>query len=583
MIEYFGLCAAVEAAASALDAATADPVLAVIAAELRAALDSDPDTARLGACVGPLLAQVASGDELDILRRAHGLWQQGLTTAEDLNTARVEFELALARDDLPNAVQVLQMGLDRLARLHGTVKGLIAEGKALQAEVTTLSHLPPHARQVDVPSIGWGWADAFAGRRGLAFVEAMFGGAVDERGRAFAVGALAGYSGHVAGSAFLGAVVGGPRRLHRFRDRLARNALGIWLRREAGTPGTAELAQRLRFDARDEPLLPADLAAQLAAALSAAYPSRPAPDLGVGYGRMLEHLDLLGAFRLPSPPQPPPIVPSAAGAEAGPTEFQTFDQPQDGTDFTVGLGPETNHDSPGMSSQKKAQGDVCLYILLLIATVGLAYLIWCIGRLTTDKKCGIEDFVGAASPEEPDPTAPQANQQMLETLREPAKANHILSDIYQLQLRIWQAFAAARSFLTVCGLLYPEDSELAQPLWAQFVSPPVPGLWPRSEVPGGEDSYATPPTTPTEDPPAEPPFPDRGPGWLLHTDLVDNESTVSEVVIGALRTLTARPQERINLDLDADRGRLHPAWAVIAGTSIADQPLAVDILTYEAE
>jgi hypothetical protein len=582
LIEYHGLCSAVVATASALDAATDDPALAESAAELRASLDAVPEVARLGACLGPLLEQVESGAELDLLRRAHGLWQRGLATAEDLNTARVEFELALARDDLPDAVQVLQMGFDRLARLHGTVKGLIAEVKALQGELTTLDHLPPHPRQADVPSASWGWGDAFAGRRGLAFVAAMLEGAQDERGRAFATGALSGYAGHVAGSAFLGTVVGGPRRLHRFRDRLARNALGVWLRREAGTPETGELAAQLRFDARDEPVLPPDLAAQLAAALGAADPSRPAPDLELGYRRILEHLDLLGAFRLPPPPAPPPIVPAPAGEASGPTEFQTFDQPQDGTDITVGMGPETNHESPGMSSQKKAQGDICGYILLLIATAGLAYLIWCIARLTEDKKCGIEDFLGASSPDAPDPTAPQATQQKLEKLREPSKANHILSDVYQLQLRLWQAFAAARSFLTVCGLLYPEESELVQPLHAQFLSPPAPGAWPRREAPGAVDTYATPPTTPTEDPPAAPPYPDRGPSWLLHAGLADNESTISEVVIGALRALEG-PDDRINLDLDADRGRLHPAWTIMAGTSIADQPLAVEILTYEAE
>lgn len=589
MIEYKGLCCAVEATASALDAATSDAALAERAAELRASIELEPAAARLGACVGPLLEQVRSDAELDLLRRAHGLWQRGVATAEELNTARVEFELALARDDLPDAVQVLQMGLDRLVGLHGTVGRLIAEVKALQGEVTTLAHLPAHPRQADLPSAGWGWSDAFAGRRGDAFVAAMLDGAGDERGRAFATGALAGYAGHVAGSGFLGAVVGGPRRLHRFRDRLARNALGAWLRRETGAPDTGALAQELRFEAREEPVLPPDLAAQLAAALAAAYPSRPAPDLALGYRRMLEHLDLLGAFRLAPPPAPPPIVPASADGAAGAigaTDFQTFDQPQDGTDLTVGMGPETDHDSPGMSSQKKAQGDVCAYILLLIATVGLAYLVWCIARLIDDKKCGIEDFVGASSPDPPDPRAPQASQQTLETLREPSKANHILSDIYQLQLRLWQAFAAARSFLTVCGLLYPEETELAQPLHAQFLSLPAPAPWPLREAAGAEDSYATPPATPPEDPPAPRPFPDnRGPSWLLHAGLADNEATISEVALSTLRGLVARrpPTEWLNLDLDSDRGRLHSAWTARAGTSIHDQPLAVEILAYEEE
>jgi hypothetical protein len=414
----------------------------------------------------------------------------------------------------------------------------------------------------------------------------MLGAAAGERGHAFALGTLAGYAGHVAGSAYLGAVVGGPRRLHRFRDRLARNTLGTWLRREAPTPDTSELAHRLRLDARDEAVLPADLKTQLETALGAAFPSRQTPDLDLGYRRMLEHLDLLGAFRLPPPPEPPPIVPALAAGAPGPIEFQTFEQPENppvGCDFTIALGPETDHESPGVSSQKEAQGSVCLYLLLLIFTAGVAYLLWCIGRQTTDKKCGIEDFLGAASPEEPDPTAPQATQQMLEVLREPAKTNHVLGDVYQLELRIWQAFAAARSFLIVCGLVYPDDVELAQPLHGQFLAPPAPGPWPRQQAPDAAASYVTPPTTPPESPPAATPYPTRGPGWLLHVDLVDNASTISEVVIGAVRDLSVRPEERHNLDLDADRGRLHRSWSVVEGTSIRDQPLSVQILSYEAE
>ena len=579
MIEYNGLCSAVEATASALDAATGDPLLADTAAELRASLDVEAEVARLGACVGPLLAHAASGAELDLLRRARDLWQRGLATAEGLHTARVEFELSLARDDLPDAVQVLQMGFDRLAGLHHKVKALVAEVEAFRNDVTTLAHLPPHPRQADVPSAGWGWADAFAGRRGLAFVAAMLDGAQDERGRAFATGALAGYAGHVAGSHFLARWCAAPGGCTASATVLhgTRSASGSGARREA--PTTGELSQQLRFDAPDEPALPGDLAAQLGAALGAAYPSRPGPDLELGYRRMLEHLDLLGSFRLPPPPAPPPIVPAGPGGLAGPTEFQTFGQPQEGSGGTVGLGPETDHESPGMSSQKKAQGNVCGYLLLLIITVGIAYLIWCIGRATVDKKCGIEDFLGASSPDPPDPTAPQATQQKLEKLREPSNANHILGDVYQLELRVWQAFAAARSFLTVCGLLYPEESELAQALYKQFLVAPAPGPWPLREAPDAEDTYATPPTTLPEDPPAAVPFPDRGPAWLLHSGLADNESTISEVVIGVLRAA----DERVNLDLDSDRGRLHPAWTSAAGTSITDQPLAVELLGYEAE
>ena len=60
MNEYFGLCPAVDESTSALAAAAVEPALAVIAVELRAALDSDLDTIRIGACVGPFLVHIAS-------------------------------------------------------------------------------------------------------------------------------------------------------------------------------------------------------------------------------------------------------------------------------------------------------------------------------------------------------------------------------------------------------------------------------------------------------------------------------------------------------------------------------------------
>jgi hypothetical protein len=41
--------------------------------------------------------------------------------------------------------------------------------------------------------------------------------------------------------------------------------------------------------------------------------------------------------------------------------------------------------------------------------------------------------------------------------------------------------------------------------------------------------------------------------------------------------------ERVNLDLDSDRGHLHPAWTVAAGTSIGDQPLTIAILPFEEQ
>lgn len=583
MLEYHGLGAAMKATAGTLEAAQANPLIAQPAADLAEGIRDDSDAAYLGAFVGPLLAlSGAEPLELDLLRRAGALWRRGLKLAEELNTARIEFELSLARTDLPEALDVLQMGLNRLAGLHAPVKAIRDEVEALRAEIDKLDHIPRHPRQSDEPSSDWGWADLFAGRRGLAFVEAMIEEAQDRRGRAFAAGALAGYAGHVAGSAWLGSVVGGPRRLHRFRDRLARNTMGAALHDMAGTPEIGELGSRMSFEGREGPLFPPDLLAQLTAALEVAYPGRAVPDLAEAHQRLVEHLELLASFAVPAPPEPPPVV--GDQSQAATIETQTFGQPDDPIPGgTVALGTDTDHDSPGISSQKDASGNVCIAVAVLIVTLGIAYLIWCIGRLTDEKKCGIEDFIEALSPDPPDPRAPQATQQMLETLREPERANHILSDIYQLELKVWQAFAAARSFLLVCGLIYPDAGERKLALFKQFLSLPADPVWPHREDPAaGGGSYARRPTTPAEDPALPLPYPDRSLDWLLHVGL-DNEASFGEVVLSALRGLRGNGEDRVNFDLDADRWRLHPAWGLVPGDSIADQPLAVVVLPFEEQ
>src|SRR5690606_39584271 len=83
--------------------------------------------------------------------------------------------------------------------------------------------------------------------------------------------------------------------------------------------------------------------------------SRRLPDRALGFGRMVEHVELLDSCRVPPPPEPPPLVPVAEGS-GGTSEFQTFDQPEDPNGPTIVLSPETDHSAPGVSSQKKAQG-----------------------------------------------------------------------------------------------------------------------------------------------------------------------------------------------------------------------------------
>lgn len=237
MIEYHAHVAAVAAAQDALSIMN-DPEDSPEEAErLRHAAEQNVPLAWLGACIDALVTFADSdGLELDLLTKAGGLWRRALALYEEFRTARIEFELALLRDDIENPLEVLNMGIDRLRGVRNAALGMQAELDAIRAEVSSLRHIPAHQRQADQPSTSWGLGDAFIGRRSWAFVRAMFADAGDDRLTALAVGALAGYAGNIAGSAYLGHEVGGPRRLHRFRDRLARNTLGAWMHDQAATP-----------------------------------------------------------------------------------------------------------------------------------------------------------------------------------------------------------------------------------------------------------------------------------------------------------------------------------------------------------
>lgn len=592
MLEYHAHIASLDAAKAAV-LAMGDPELSNALAETKEALDQHAAIAQLGCCLDALVTFAESDEqELKLLRQAGDIWQRGLKIYSDLETARLEFELSLVRTDLLDAVNVLQLGINRLYDLSQDCGKLIQEIQALHDAISPLDHLRPHPRQSDLPSPDWTWGDAFLGRRTFALVQSLSAHAGDARGRAFAMGALGGYAGNVAGSAFLGAVVGGPRRLHRYRDRLARNSLGSWMHKHAGTPSPSELAHILLLDGnRDAPALPADLAMQLRSALAGAYPSRPLPDLDLGYRRLLEHLELLDRFRMPEPPEPP-IVPLSTDGSIQPSTFNDDflgnDNGSVGNSGTPSGPPDITADplNPGPSNSKKSNGDACLAILAVLGMFAgvtfVIFLIWCIDRRIREKDCSPGEFLDASS-DPPDPRDPPITQNELQILREPENCGELLQNVFELQMRLWQAFEHARSFLAVTGLIYPPPETLAQPLQRQFLVSRSDLLWPRREDSKAAETYHRYPATPTEQPAIKEVFPaDRQPDWLLHSDLVDNTFTVAQIAVEAFRAMHG-PDSSFNLDQDADRGYHHPCWSVSPGTSIIDPVLSVDLLDFDEE
>jgi hypothetical protein len=592
MLDYHAHIAALNAANSSVLAMN-EPQLAQAQAAAADALDQHPDIARLGSLLDAILFHGESdGLELELLRKASKLWERSLKIYNDLETAKIEFELSLVRTDLPDAVNVLQLGINHLYDVSQACGEVIKELKAMHDAIAPLDYLKPHPRQSDKPSSEWSWGDAFLGRRTFALVRSLFANANNARSTAFAMGALGGYAGNTAGSAFLGSVVGGPRRLHRFRDRLARNTLGAFMHQHGATPPLAELSELLRLGGdHHTPALPQDLANQLRTALGEAYPSRMLPNLDLGYQRMLEHLQLLSGFRMPDPPQPP-TMPLSADGSIQPTTFDDgFSDPASPPDVSIGGPPDPMVGGgagldPGPSSSKSSAGGACLAVLLAIGIfIGVTFVIfaiWCLDRRLREKDCDPGDFLDTANPP-PDPRDPAVTHAELTVLREPENCGRLLQNVFQLQMRLWQGFESARAFLTVTGLIYPTAEAMGQQLHRQFLQPRETSAWPRREDPQADKNYHRYPTTPPEQPAIAEVFPSfRPPEWLLHPDPVDNEFAVAQIAIEAFRAVHDLDAP-FNLDGDADRAHHHPCWSVSPGTSIADPVLSVDLLLFEEE
>jgi hypothetical protein len=594
MIEYHMHIAGVDASRQALYAAAQDANVAERANGLAAAIEQHRELAWLGSVIDALVFHAGSETETVLLSKCAKAWSKAVALYDELKTARIEFELALLRDDIENPVQVAQMGFDRLVRAQHASSAMLAELKGLQEEVATAPHLPSHARQADKPSSEWLAGDAFLGRRSLAFVQAMLARAGDSRGLALAAGAVAGLAGNVAGSAYLAHAVGGPRRLHRFRDRLARNTLGAWAHAQKETPASGEIASEILRGASapggDREELAPDLAAQIASAFADAYPTRPPIDVPNAFKRMIEHLSLLEAFGLPALPESPPLIePAGGGLMPIETGSQGDIQPLDASQGGQPLGPlEPIPAPPGDTGQDKSStpkgGCGALAFLAALLVAALVYLIWCIVRATEDKNCDpgdlLDDLVGDDDTVEAELEVDEAK---LALMRKPERASHLFQEIYQTQLTYWQALEAAKRALIVNGLIYPETNDLGLKLHKQFLDAFSVGGWPRRGSPATDEAPQAYPMTPTEEPQAPSPFPNHGPVLLFAAEL--NEPTIAAATRAALLALAdlTRLEGHGNPDLDADRGWRHLCWGLVPGGSIVDVPLTVAILPYGSE
>jgi hypothetical protein len=570
MIDYFSHVSALRVYLSALASAPPpDPAHPQDVATALTDAGTEPGGAMLGALTDHLLqySQAETSVEIDILQNAAALFQQGVDVYDQLSTVRSSMEASLTAPNAPGALTAYNAALEGLFTIEANVQNLRNQIEAFQANFSG-TWMAPVGQQEDAPVPQWAWRDVFLARRTTAFVANTQGLATTARQRAFAVGALAGATGNLLGSGYLNSVVGGPRRSHQLRHRLAAYSTGAWLRdNEPQTAGTlSSIRAALSFGQAGTPALPSDLKTLIETALKKTYPSGTAalPDLDTGYSNLLKHLQLLDDFTLP--PVPPPVNNTLTNRILA-FNLGTLWWPDNTNPGGSGFG--TNF--PGIGPHESA-GDVCLTLL--------AWLLWPPSSvIALDNAAG----GGQGAP------SPDTSEEGLQTASQSATGLQAFGFVYALQTSAWDALAAARTALVLRGLLYPGPGDLSNPTFAQFVQIPVISQYPLLSMPSSDDG-TSPPTSALEQPGTPP-----SPYSTSTSPLVFLTGHPTYSVSALAPTLwvdfiehpgTAHRSKNWpgsgNFDLDSDRGFQALCWRLAPGSTITSQPVNIVVLNFNA-
>ncbi|GAB4079971.1 hypothetical protein GCU67_00720 [Modestobacter muralis] len=591
MLDYHAHSVALDEFTATLSAATfPDPDVEGARERAVQAVADEPGGALLGAFVHHLVAHAASdGAELDLLRRAADLWSRGRAACDRLGTIRADLETAMADPGDPGAADRLNTATVRAQELANEAIGIDHEVDELRAAALEFPHLPPHPRQSGRDTDVWGWGDLQLARRTDAVVRSLMRRAEDTGTLGFAVGVAGAYGASATGSAYLAHAVGGPRRLHRHRDRLARNTVGAALAAQhpaARTP--TAMAASLGAE------LPAAIEQALQDALGEAFDltrTQPVPDLRLGHRRLVEHLQLLDRFDLPAAPAPPAQVwlarlysdPGNPPPSLRPQDVDVVGQ--DGGGVAVEMGPgQPGSKTAGDSDSAKASKGCGIAVLLIILIDLLQAFVQCIGQWANGNRCTFWKNMLLSKLWEEDPPSPQdpanpgVSQQQLTVVGAQPEAAEFVSVLYDAHAQAWEAMSRARAFLVLTGLVYP--TQLAGlPLHEQFLSLQELGSFVHREEPDPVAAFHRRPTTPIEhrDEMSSPYPHGAGPAVFLDPTSRLHAATVS---FGLWIQVVRGEQDSQNLDLDADRGWGHACWTA---PSVHDDPVDVTVLGYDEQ
>jgi hypothetical protein len=577
MIDYFSHVSALRACLNSITSSKpADPAQPKAVSNALAAAQKEPGGAILGALVDHLLqySDAKTSVEIGLLVKAAALFKKAVAIFNTISVTRSSLEAGLTTPTDPAVLAPYNQALAALPVIGTNIQNLLASLKSFQASFSG-DWMNPVGQQQGTPVTQWVWRDVFLARRTTAFVASAQALATTTRQQAFAIGTLAGAAGNLLGSAYVNSVVGGPRRSHQLRHRLAAYSVGAWLRdndpQYAGSLATIRSA--ITFGQQGTPTLPTDIKSLAHGALQKAYPSGTAalPDLDLGYKNLLEHLQLLQEFTLPPVTQPMnnTLMTEILGLNIGL-----------GVDNTNPHGSGIGTNYPGIGTHESA-GAVCETLL-----------IWFFYPPAWWEAAA--NALGPGGGPDPTPEDPLGDDedQLVVASKSPAALNAI-NNLYAMQMSFWQGLSAARTALVLRGLLYPNPDDLTNPTFAQFLTIPHGTLkYPLLPMPATDDGTNA-PTTTVELPATSPSpyaaastplaFLTGDPGHsvsalspALWVAMIENPG--SEVVLR--NPIALLPNYSGNFNLDADRGFLALCWTLAAGTQITSQPLQITNLGF---
>lgn len=596
MIDYHGNCVVLADFTAELTAQTfTDPKVSQAKSDALGALAGAGGSALLGAFAYHLFSHAASdGAELALLERASDLWKKGIGLYSAMGSVRADHEGALVNPSAPGAAVKFNAAAVHAQKVANTANDMLASINALRVDVIKYPHLPPHPRQKNIKADTWDWGNFSLTRRTDAFVRALLTSATGKRSTAFALGAASAYGANVAGSAYIGQTVGGPRRLHRFRDRIGRNAVGEWLSmNSSAAKPLSKMIELVSLGASGSPDLPTELANLLHDATGKAFHPRPTapPNFNLGYHRLIKHMALLDGFGLPLQPAMPPQVfvsavmsdPSTPPPSLKPQDVDVNGQDGGGVGVQLGADPNPGSPSPGPSDDNVKKGCGIAFLIFILIDLLQAFVQCCV-QWGKKQKCTFWDNMLLKKlweqdpPSPTDPTNPQVQSQQLTAMADSPELAQFVWMMFDTHNQMWEALAKAREFLVLTGLIYPGDL-ISKPLYAQFTSLPGSQPWPHREENHPMDTYVQYPASPLENPTVEPsPYPTgANPAVILQQGRLRG----ADVTFRLWRQVAEKQLDSQNLDLDADRGFGHPCWA--ASNSVLQDPVNVVILKYDEQ